>query len=427
MYTPKGQATREHILRSAAEVLVSGGLSGFNLDKVRRTGSVSGSQLTHYFVDRRTLIQAVVERQIEVVLAFHEQPRIGGLDTFSDWEQWADRNVQYLRKIGYRGTPAYHVLAGQLVKSDEATRRSLAAGYQRWIDLLEASFGRMKDAGLLVDWASPRALAVVAVAAHQGAGVLAFSHHQEWPMTDGCQFVVNHVRGFAAEPGERGFVGPRRRHRLGFDADVSGGGDIPLQFTAKGLATRARIVRGAADLIFAGGVHRMTLGDVRRSVGISGSQLSHYFVDKGELVRAVIALRARDVREFESHTELGRIDSVAALRKWAEIYLAQVEVQYLQGGCIYGSLVGEVIGDDGILEEVTAGYRQWLQSLQNGLATMARSSALHDEADLDHLAAVLLIAHQGGALLTYTTGTADPFRLAITAAVDYVAWRSGVH
>ena len=406
---------------------MSGGLSGFNLDKVRRTGSVSGSQLAHYFVDRRTLIQAVVERQIEVVLTFHEQPPVGGLDSFSDWEQWAHRNVQYLRNIGYRGTPAYHVLAAQLAKSDEATRRSLAAGYQRWMDLLEESFGRMKDAGLLVDWASPRALAVVAVAAHQGGGILSFAHHQEWPMTDGCQFVVNHVRGFAAEPGERSVVEPRRRHRQRIGADVSGGGDVPLQFTTKGLATRERIVRGAADLIFAGGVHHMTLGDVRRSVGVSGSQLSHYFVDKGELVRAVIALRARDVREFESHTALGRIDGVAALRKWAEIYLAQVEVQYLQGGCIYGSLVGELIeADDGILEEVTAGYRQWLKLLQSGLAAMARSGALHGEADLGHLAAALLIAHQGGALLTYTTGTAEPFRLAITAAVDYIASHSGV-
>lgn len=84
-FTAKGFATRERILRSAAEVLLSEGVSGFNLEKVRQAASVSGSQLDHYFVDRNDLIRAVVKRQIEMVLDFHRQPKVGGLYTFEDW------------------------------------------------------------------------------------------------------------------------------------------------------------------------------------------------------------------------------------------------------------------------------------------------------------------------------------------------------
>ena len=80
--TAKGRATRERILQAAAELILAEGLSGLSLDKVRKAASVSGSQLTHYYADKRALIRAVITRQIEVVLDFHRQPKLGGLDTF---------------------------------------------------------------------------------------------------------------------------------------------------------------------------------------------------------------------------------------------------------------------------------------------------------------------------------------------------------
>ena len=148
--TAKGRATRERILQAAAELILAEGLSGLSLDKVRKAASVSGSQLTHYYADKRALIRAVITRQIEVVLDFHRQPKLGGLDTFDDFERWIDLNVRYLRRIGYDRTPTYHALTGQLAKSDDVTRQTLASGYARWIELLEQSFQRMKDRGVLV-------------------------------------------------------------------------------------------------------------------------------------------------------------------------------------------------------------------------------------------------------------------------------------
>ena len=120
-FTAKGRATRERILQSAARVILDDGLSGLSLDKVRQAAAVSGSQLSHYYTDQQALIRAVMERQMEVVLGFHRQPVLGGLDTFDDFERWLDLNMRYLRKIGYTGTPTYHALAGQLM-SKRGTR-----------------------------------------------------------------------------------------------------------------------------------------------------------------------------------------------------------------------------------------------------------------------------------------------------------------
>jgi AcrR family transcriptional regulator len=208
--TAKGRATRDRIVKVAAELILSDGLSALNMDALRKAASVSGSQLAHYFTDKGALMRAVVARQINVVLDFHRQPKLGALDTFDDFERWIDLNMRYLRRIGYSGTPTYHGLAGQLGKSDAETRETLAAGYSQWIDLLQNAIQRMKDHGVLVARADPRELALVIVSAHQGGATLAFSYRAEWPHADAVRFAVNYLRTFAAEPAERVPRPPRR-------------------------------------------------------------------------------------------------------------------------------------------------------------------------------------------------------------------------
>lgn len=210
--TAKGRATRDRIVQAAAQLIVAEGLAAANMENVRRAASVSGSQLAHYFADKAALIRAVLRRQIGVVLDFHRQPGLHGLESFDDFERWIDLNMRYLRRIGYVGTPTYHALAAQLAKSDDATRATLAEGYERWIDLLANAIQRMKDSGALRADADPRRLAVVIVSAHQGGGTLAFTYRAEWPHADATRFAVNHLRMFAIDPAERD---PRPARRPG--------------------------------------------------------------------------------------------------------------------------------------------------------------------------------------------------------------------
>jgi len=208
--TAKGRATRERIVKAAAQVILNDGLSSLSMVNVRKAARVSGSQLAHYFGDKKALIRAVIMRQMQVVLNFHHQPKLAGLQSFDDFERWIDLNMRYLRQIGYQGTPTYHALAGQLAKSDAATRETIAAGYRQWVELLEQAIARMKDRGVLVADADPRQLAIVLVTAHQGGGTVAFTYREEWPHADAVRYAVNYLRMFAKDPEERAPRPPRR-------------------------------------------------------------------------------------------------------------------------------------------------------------------------------------------------------------------------
>jgi AcrR family transcriptional regulator len=414
--TPKGRATRDRIVRAAAELIVAEGLSATNMEKVRAAASVSGSQLAHYFSDKGALIRAVIARQVEAVLDFHRQPKLRDLQSFDDFERWIDLNMRYLRQIGTSGrTPTYHALNAQLAKSDDATRAALAAGYRRWVELLETAIRRMKDRGVLVDGSDPNRLALTVVSAHQGGATLAFTYREAWPHADATRFAVNHLRGFAANPAERA---PRpakrnqrpRRHTAVYPAP---------ELTRKGIATRARIVTTAARLMFEHGVANTSVDEVRRAARVGGSQISHYFAGKHDLTRNVIAARRGDVVAF--HTGLGGLDSLDGLQAWADACIADIDTVYRKGGCIYGSLAGELIdSDEELRDDLAAGYDEWIELFGTGLGAMRRRGELRADADPRHLAASLVIAHQGGALLTHTTGDAEPVRVAVTAAVDYV-------
>lgn len=197
--------------------------------------------------------------------------------------------------------------------------------------------------------------------------------------------------------------------------------DRPARFTRKGLAVRKRIVDATAELMFEHGVEGTSLEDVRSSAGVSGSQIAHYFDHKRDLTRQVIAARRDEVRQFHTQELLADLDSIDALEAWAQACLAQVDDVYRRGGCVFGSLAGELLeADEEIHTDLAAGYDQWIELFRDGLTAMRRRGELREDADPRHLATALVTAHQGGAMLTYATGSPEPLRLAVNAAVEYV-------
>ncbi|CQD21158.1 TetR family transcriptional regulator [Mycobacterium lentiflavum] len=193
------------------------------------------------------------------------------------------------------------------------------------------------------------------------------------------------------------------------------------RFTRKGQVTRARIVEAAARLMFQRGVANTSIDEVRSSAGVGGSQMSHYFRDKRDLTREVIAARRNDVIEFHTQPRLGGLDSIEALQAWADACVDDIDTVYRLGGCVYGSLAGELIeADDEVRDDLAHGYDQWLELFRTGIDAMRRRGDLRADADPRHLAVSLVIAHQGGAMLTHATGAAEPLRVAVNAAVNYV-------
>jgi AcrR family transcriptional regulator len=91
------------------------------------------------------------------------------------------------------------------------------------------------------------------------------------------------------------------------------------RLTPKGERTRARIVAAAAALIYERGVAGTTLDDVRAAAEVSGSQLSHYFAGKDELVQAVIGHQADIIAGNQEQADLGTTEGIKA---WRDMVLA---------------------------------------------------------------------------------------------------------
>jgi TetR/AcrR family transcriptional regulator, transcriptional repressor for nem operon len=124
---------------------------------------------------------------------------------------------------------------------------------------------------------------------------------------------------------------------------------------------------------------------------------------------------------FHTQPRLGALGSLDALQAWADACAADAETVYRRGGCVYGSLAGELLeADDELLDELAAGYDEWLALFRRGLEAMRARGELRPDADPRHLSVALLAAHQGGTMVTYATGSSEPLRAAVNAAVQYV-------
>jgi TetR/AcrR family transcriptional repressor of nem operon len=191
------------------------------------------------------------------------------------------------------------------------------------------------------------------------------------------------------------------------------------QLTPKGQATRARIVVAAAQLIYKHGVKATNNEMVRRAAGVSGSQLSHYFADKEQLVRAVIDYQTDAMRGRLSTPVREPLDSISALQRWAQGYVDDPAV--ITGGCSFGSLASEVLkSEPGLRDAITHGFDLWADDFRTGLQTMRDNGTLSPNAPIDTFVHALTAAFQGGLLLVQASGDIAPLRDALDTAIDGV-------
>ncbi|MFJ8786945.1 TetR/AcrR family transcriptional regulator [Streptomyces sp. NPDC102476] len=191
------------------------------------------------------------------------------------------------------------------------------------------------------------------------------------------------------------------------------------KLTAKGQATRDRIVRAAAELMYERGAQNTNNEQVREAAGVSGSQLTRHFPTKESLVRAVLAWQADSIVARHQAPELGELDSFVALRQWADSYIASQDM--VRGGCTFGSLAAEVVKTEPAHRDTVAdGFARWQELFQRGLSKMRERGELRPEADPAALAHLLTAAFQGGALLDQAAGDSTPLRDALYAALAYV-------
>ena len=194
----------------------------------------------------------------------------------------------------------------------------------------------------------------------------------------------------------------------------------PRSLTARGAATRSRIVNAAADLIYEHGVDRTSLDEVMAASGVSKSQLYHYFVDKDALVLEVIALQAERVLAAQQ-PQLGALDSLRALKAWGKAIVRLNELVDMRG-CPLGSLANELANtSESARKRLDESFSMWRDRIETGLAKMQERGELAASADPHDLALALLGAVEGGLLLAKTAQSGRPLEIALDMAIDHVA------
>lgn len=194
----------------------------------------------------------------------------------------------------------------------------------------------------------------------------------------------------------------------------------PGRLTARGEATRSRIVATAAELMYVRGVSATTLDDVVAASKVSKSQLYRHFADKSALVREVIAL-VGDQKIADQRAMLEGVTTFDDLERWKDVVVGHNALHEGRYGCSLGSLANEVADQDATarrkLDEL---FNAWQDLFGDLLRRFQQSGLIPKDADVAQLAAGLVAAVQGGYLLAQTARDVAPMRAAIDMAVAHL-------
>ncbi|TGD84417.1 TetR/AcrR family transcriptional regulator [Mycolicibacterium sp. CH28] len=193
--TERGRRSRAAIVDAAAAMIYQRGVGATSLDDVLAEAGCGKSQLYHYFDNKADLVNAVVESQIETILA--AQPEIQRVDSWTGLRRWADQIVSmHAVPDGPFACPLGSMAAE--LKNDEAFIPSLRAAFSRWEELLAEGLQTMRDRGQLRRTAEPQRLARSLIAALQGGMLLARIHGDVQILRDSIDGALAVVRSHAA-------------------------------------------------------------------------------------------------------------------------------------------------------------------------------------------------------------------------------------
>ncbi|SEB26454.1 MULTISPECIES: TetR/AcrR family transcriptional regulator [unclassified Mycobacterium] len=199
--------------------------------------------------------------------------------------------------------------------------------------------------------------------------------------------------------------------------------DLQVQkLTAKGQATRARIIDGAAAEIRERGVALTTIEDVMARTRTSKSQIFHYFPHgKEQLLLAVATLESQRVLD-DQQPHLGALTSWAAWQRWRDA----VVDRYRQQGqnCPIAVLMSEIGRTSTGAQAVTTELiDSWRGAIADGIVAMQQQDKIAHTVDPQRAAAALLAGIQGGVGVMLATGDLTYLEAALDEGINALRQR----
>jgi TetR/AcrR family transcriptional regulator, transcriptional repressor for nem operon len=188
--TARGRRSRDAIVDAAADLMHSRGIAATGLGDVLRASGTGKSQLYHYFEGKSDLVLAVIDRQLERVLA--AQPGLAG-GGGGDVRAWAAALYELHRDGGGPFACPLGVFSGQ-VDAEPRWREHQAAAFARWQDRIAALLVAGQREGTVDAGRDAAEMAVGVLAAVQGGLMLARLHRDLHVLALALDAAVDHVR-----------------------------------------------------------------------------------------------------------------------------------------------------------------------------------------------------------------------------------------
>ena len=187
------------------------------------------------------------------------------------------------------------------------------------------------------------------------------------------------------------------------------------KFTAKGRATRQRIIDGAAQQFRTNGAVATTLDDVLARTSTSKSQLFHYFPHgKEQLLLAVAEQEAARVLS-DQQPHLSKLTSWAAWQRWRDVVVERYRRQGQQ--CPLSTVMSEIGRTPGAQAVTTTLITQWRTEIEAGVLAMQVQGKIAASVNPQRAAAALLAGIQGGVLVLMSTGDISYLEAALDVGI----------
>jgi AcrR family transcriptional regulator len=187
--------------------------------------------------------------------------------------------------------------------------------------------------------------------------------------------------------------------------------------TARGAATRQRIVEAAAALIRERGVADTGLDDIGAATATSKSQMFHYFPGgKTDLLQAV-AVHEADQVIADQQPYLGDLTTWRKWQAWRRLVIQKYDAQ--RDRCPLSALTTHMGKATPVTREIISSlYDTWSQYLAAGVQALKDSGEIDASTDVDATATAVLAAIQGGVVMMQATDRISYLETALQEALD---------
>jgi len=196
----KGAATRQRIMRAAADLFHKQGVGATSPDEILELSRAGKGQFYHYFGSKEGLVHQVLLGYIEEVDG-GTAPINYEIQSWEDLERWFGSHVELQRHFRMlRGCP-FGTIGNGINEKDELIRQDLSHLFEIVKNKLRAFFIREKAGGRLTADANENQMADFCISAVQGAMLLGKIKRNAQPVEAALAEALKHLRRYAVMPG----------------------------------------------------------------------------------------------------------------------------------------------------------------------------------------------------------------------------------